>query len=158
MGGRTLQQIGWNVYLGVFVSVAVSCGSAIGHPETQAAVRFPDVAPSFDSRRLDSLQAEITELKRKIEKPPKDAWDKITSLSGLATGLVVALIGFYATNIYTRGQRHSAERRKERELQNSQVQTIEKFFPHLASKDENLKRGALIMISAMGNQEIAIKL
>ena len=54
---------------------------------------------------IETLRNEIAELRRKVEKPPKDIWDKISSLSGFASGLAVALIGFYATNIYTRRQR-----------------------------------------------------
>jgi hypothetical protein len=107
---------------------------------------------------LDPLRAEIAELRRKVEKPPKDAWDKVTAVSGLASGLVVALIGFYATNVYNRRQRLSDEHRKDRELLISQIQTVEKFIPHLSSKEESVKRAALVSISALGNEELAIKL
>jgi hypothetical protein len=40
----------------------------------------------------------------------------------------------------------------------AQIQTGEKFIPHLASGSENIKRGALIAIAALGNEELAVKL
>jgi hypothetical protein len=103
-----------------------------------------------DESLAASLRAEINELRRKVDKPPKDVWDKVTALSGLSglvSGLTVALIGFYATNAYNR-----------RQLVISQIQTVEKFMPHLSSNDENTKAGALIAISALGNEQLAIKL
>jgi len=107
---------------------------------------------------LDTIRAEVTELRKKVDKPPKDVWDKVTAVSGLASGLAVALFGFYATNVYNRRQRQSEENRKDRELLIAQIQTVEKFIPHLSSKDETVKSGALVAISALGNEELAIKL
>jgi hypothetical protein len=40
----------------------------------------------------------------------------------------------------------------------AQIQTVEKFIPHLASGSENIKRGALIAIAALGNEELAVEL
>jgi hypothetical protein len=65
---------------------------------------------------IDTLRNEIAELRRRVEKPPKDVWDKVSSLSGFASGLAVALIGFYATNIYTRQQKIAEERRRDEAL------------------------------------------
>jgi hypothetical protein len=85
-------------------SDASPAGSAPGPPQSAAADYERSVA---------SLRNEIAELRRKVEKPPKDVWDKISSLSGFASGVAVALIGFYATNIYNRRQRAAEEHRKE---------------------------------------------
>jgi len=52
----------------------------------------------------------------------------------------------------------SEEHRKDQELVISQIQTVEKFIPHLSSRDESAKAGALIAISALGNEQLAIKL
>lgn len=139
------------------LAAAAWCASA-ANPETSVASSSPNTAPSSDVHSLDSLRAEIAELRRKVEKPPKDAWDKVTAVSGLASGLLVALIGFYATNVYNRRQRLSDENRKDRELLISQIQTVEKFIPHLSSREESIKRAALVSISALGNEELAIKL
>ena len=77
-------------------------------PDAPISVGPPSVAPPGDvhaERATDALRAEIAELRKKVEKPPKDIWDKVTAISGLASGLAVALIGFYATNVYNRRQR-----------------------------------------------------
>lgn len=82
----------------------------------------------------------------------------MTAISGLISGLSVALIGFYATNVYNRRQRVSEERKKDQELVVAQIQTAEKFIPHLSSGNENIKAGALTAIAALGNEELAVKL
>jgi hypothetical protein len=51
---------------------------------------------------IDALRKEVTELRSKVEKPPKDFWDMISSTSVLISGIAVAFIGFYATNIYNK--------------------------------------------------------
>ena len=57
---------------------------------------------TVDDKSFETLRNEVSELRRKVDKPPKDFWDKVTSVSGLASGLAVALIGFYATNVAPR--------------------------------------------------------
>ncbi len=42
--------------------------------------------------------------KKESRKASQRPWDKVTAISGLASGLAVALIGFYATNVYNRRQ------------------------------------------------------
>src|SRR5262249_51821242 len=107
---------------------------------------------------LEKLSAELGELRKKVEKPTKDSWDKLAALSGLVSGVVVALIGFYATNVYNRRQRAVEEHRKDQEVLIAQVQTVEKFIPHLASQNEQTKGAALVAIAALGNEELAVKL
>jgi S1-C subfamily serine protease len=74
------------------------------------------------------------------------------------SGVLVALIAFYATNVYNRRQKNTEEERKDRELLIAQIQTVEKFFPHLSSMDEKIKGGALISIAALGNEDLAVRL
>jgi S1-C subfamily serine protease len=143
------------VFAAVCVIVEALSAAAVA-PNAPAEVGSP--SDTRAEATLDSLRAEVTELRKKVQKPPKDVWDKVTALSGLASGLAVALIGFYATNVYNRRQRLSEERRKDQELLISQIQTVEKFIPYLSSKEENVKSGALIAISALGNEELAVKL
>ncbi len=105
-----------------------------------------------------ALQEQIDALRRRIDRPAKDIWDKITALSGFSSGILVALIGFYATVVYNNRQRVSEGRRKDQELLIGQIQTVEKFIPHLSSGDEHRKAAALIAINALGNGELAVKL
>jgi S1-C subfamily serine protease len=148
------------------VAIALVCGiswAAAAESPAPAAAPSSVVAPvastpTAQDKAIDSLRTEVSEIKKKAEKPPKDAWDKLTAVSGLASGLVVALIGFYATNVYNRRQKASEERRKDQELLIAQIQTVEKFFPHLSSTHAPTKSGALIAIAALGNEELAVRL
>ncbi|HEX6376543.1 MAG TPA: serine protease [Allosphingosinicella sp.] len=88
----------------------------------------------------------------------KDFWDKLDAASGIVSGLLVAAIGFWATNLYNRRQKEAEERRKDQEIIVSQIQTVEKFLPHLAGTDEQIKSASLVAISALGNSELAVKL
>ncbi|HVR23660.1 MAG TPA: serine protease [Candidatus Polarisedimenticolia bacterium] len=118
----------------------------------------PPVTTPSTTLTPDRLESEIAELRKKAEKPPKDGWDKLTALSGLSSGILVALIGFYATNVYSRRQKASEERRKDQEILISQIQTVEKFIPHLASDNEQIKGAALIALAALGNEDLAVRL
>jgi S1-C subfamily serine protease len=109
-------------------------------------------------KRLEALERESLDLKQKLIKPPKDRWDKLAAISTLISGIVVALIGFYATSVYNRRQKEAEDHRKDQELTISQVQTVEKFIPHLSSANEAIKAAALSTIAALGNDELAVKL
>ena len=119
-----MRRIAW---LMACLMAAVLAGGAAPIAAAQSAAATPPSAPQAE-RALDALQAEVAELRRKVEKPPKDIWDKVTAVSGVASGLAVALIGFYATNVYNRRQRSSDERRKDQELKVSQVQAVRDLF------------------------------
>jgi S1-C subfamily serine protease len=94
----------------------------------------------------------------KIESKPKDWWDKFGAISGLLSAVVVALIGFYAANIYDQRARDSDRQQKDRAIIAEELQTVEKFLPDLTSENELKKKGALLAISSLGNTELAKKL
>jgi hypothetical protein len=100
---------------------------------------------------------------------PKDLWDKLQSVSGIVSGVLVAVIGAFATYIYNRRQREAAaadaaatqmaeDARAERELRVQRVQTIQTFFPYLKSDDEREREAALIAVDALGDHELARQL
>lgn len=100
---------------------------------------------------------------------PKDFWDKLEAVSGIISGLAVALIGFYATNLYNKRQKEAEQRdakaqqkaeedRKDKELNVNQIQTFASFIPYLSGQNEEAKRAALVLISSLGNPELAVEL
>lgn len=93
-----------------------------------------------------------------MSKEKKDIWDKLSAISSLFSGILIAGIGIYATSVYNSHQLESQNLQKERELNILRVQTVEKFFPYLTSKDENEKKGALLAISSLGDEELATNL
>lgn len=99
--------------------------------------------------RVDSVRLELGE---------KDLWDKVASISTFVSGIIVALIGFYATTVYNARQQDSLNAQKERELSVLRVQTVEKFFTHLASEDQAIRLAALDSIAALGDEKLAASL
>ena len=127
--------------------------------------------PSWKERNLSSTgssKLSVADLDRRltaIEKKPKDGWDKLTALSGVLSagagllgGILIASIGFYATNIYDQRSKESEREQRSRSTIATELQTVEKFLPHLASKDEATKAAAILAITSLGNHELATKL
>lgn len=111
---------------------------------------------------LDEVRNETTEIKGQIDGPAKETWDKWGAVAPVVSGaltflsaLIVAVLGFYGTQVYTRRQREREEAQRDRELKNLEVQTVEKFFPHLSSTDEHTKEAAIQAIASLGNEELA---
>ena len=147
----------------VLLAVLLTCGAlaraaAVSPTAVDQASSTTPAKVSTNQASLDRVRVEVAELRKKIEKPPKDVWDKLAAVSGLASGVVVAIIGFYATNVYNRRQKAAEEHRKDQELVIAQIQTVEKFIPHLSSADEPTKGAALVAIAALGNEDLAVKL
>ncbi len=94
---------------------------------------------------------------RAVEDIPlrKDKWDKFGSLSGVLSGILVAIIGFYATTVYDARKAREESAREKQHLAILQVQTLGGFIPYLASDDEKQKKAAIISIAALGNPELA---
>ncbi len=106
-----------NMIGGGLVWLALAAQPVFAAP-TSAPVAAPSLGSSQslaarDEKSIDTLWSEVAELRRKVEKPPKDKWDVFSSVSGFLSALVVAGIGFYATNVYNRRQRDAEERRKD---------------------------------------------
>src|SRR3954452_3715077 len=117
-----------------------------------------DPSTDLTKSELDQVRRDISDLRGKIEKRPKDFWDKLSSISTLVSGVLVTLIGVYATQSYSRRQREKEEAFKAQEIAVNQVQTVEKFFPYLVEGDENKRRAALEAIAATGHKNLALKL
>ena len=116
----------------------------------------PQKTPNI-AEQLETLDSRVADLEEKIPHA-KDFWDKFGVITPLLSGALVALIGFYATNVYNRRQREAEVNRKDSELLVAQVQTVEKFLPHLSAGNEESKKAALIAIAALGNAQLAVKL
>jgi hypothetical protein len=121
----------WLILTGQSVFAALSAA-----PVTTAGPGSPQSVTTSDETSIDALRREVAELRRKIEKPPKDLWDKFASVSGFASGLAVALIGFYATNVYNRQQQNAEEHRKDQtvRLAESKFNIEKERFDHERQK------------------------
>ena len=89
------------------------------------------------------------------DKKPKDLWDKISAVSGIVAGVIVAAIGFYATQVYDQRSRTAEQLDRGRGVIATELQTVEKFFPHLASTNETERQAAIEAVGDLGNPKLA---
>lgn len=75
----------------------------------------------------------------------KDLWDRISAIAPILSGTIIAIGGAYFTVAYNQQQ-----------LKLQEVQTIEKFIPHLLG-DEKSKRAAILAISSLTNDKLAAR-
>ena len=108
--------------------------------------------------RVEKVQLELDSVSKGKSNPGKDFWDKLGAASTLLSGILVGLIGIYATSIYNARQLDSQRFQQEREISVRRVETVEKFFVHLASEDQSIRGAALDTIAALGDEELATNL
>ncbi|HEY9792402.1 MAG TPA: tetratricopeptide repeat protein [Candidatus Obscuribacterales bacterium] len=75
----------------------------------------------------------------------KDIWDRMAALAPMLSAAIIALTGAYFTYSYNQQQ-----------LKVQEIQTIERFLPHLVG-DEKSKRAAILAMSSLGNAKLAAK-
>jgi tetratricopeptide (TPR) repeat protein len=97
-----------------------------------------------DKHIIEQQQIIIEKLSKSKE---KDGWDKLATLSTFLSSIVIGVIGVYFANAY-----------KAQEVRVGEIQVVEKFIPILAGTDENTKKGALLTIASLNNQDLAVRL
>lgn len=80
-----------------------------------------------------------------VTKVTKDNWDKLAAVAPIISGTLIFLMGGLFTYMYN-----------EQQLRLQEIQTIEKFIPHLMGNDRS-KRAAILAISSLTNAELAGK-
>lgn len=75
----------------------------------------------------------------------KDLWDRLGALAPITSALIIATTGAYFTYTYNQQQ-----------IKVQEIQTIEKFLPHLVG-DEKSKRAAILAMNSLGNTKLAAK-
>jgi S1-C subfamily serine protease len=114
--------------------------------------------PAEKSTDKNDLEGRVRKLEDEIKRPQKDFWDKLDAGSSIVAGIIVAVIGFYATNVYDSRSKELDRLDRSRNVVAIELQTVEKFFPHLSSKDETEKQAAIEAISSIANAELAAKI
>ena len=61
------------------------------------------------SAEVSEIKSELSGIKEKVNQRPKDFWDKLSAISTLLSGVLVTVIGLYATNLYNRRQREKEQ-------------------------------------------------
>ncbi|MCG8469034.1 MAG: hypothetical protein MJB57_12655 [Gemmatimonadetes bacterium] len=73
----------------------------------------------------------------------KDGWDKLSAVGPLLAGLIISGIGSWFTYSYN-----------QRQISLQEVQTVERFMPHLLG-DQEAQELAILAISSLGNTRLA---
>lgn len=89
--------------------------------------------------------------------PKKDFWDRLGSVSSILGGVLVAAFGFYATHVYDRSSKAAEDANRLRNTTAMELQTLEKFLPHLSSGNERVQQAAILAISSLGTPELAAR-
>lgn len=105
-----------------------------------------NLAYQYLEGRLNLLDSRVNDLVQSRNKPQKDCWDIIGTLSILVSGVIVGGVSIYATNRYQHAQ-----------LTVAQMQIIQSFMTQLPSKDYRVVTATLRSIAVM-NPDIALNL
>jgi len=76
---------------------------------------------------------------------PKDNWDKLAAVAPIISGMLIFLMGGFFTYTFNQQQ-----------LRLQEIQTIEKFIPHLMGNEQS-KKAAILAIKNLTNAELATK-
>jgi hypothetical protein len=111
-------------------------------------------------RNLSSQHEKLIEMFSKnseSNEKGKDLWDKISTLSTFLSSVLIAGMGLYFTHVYNTTQNEREINVKNQQNRIAEVQTLEKFMPHLLGSEES-KKVAILAISSLGNTELATRL
>lgn len=118
---------------------------------------------SKEGELLGSLETLIEQEKKLLESIEnqqsgrKDLWDRFSTISTFLSSVVVAVIGLYITTEYNENQALRASETQKYQTRVLEMQTIEKFIPHLSGKEEETKKVALLALTSLGSPEFATR-
>lgn len=100
------------------------------------------------------------------DKPPKDIWEKVGSLSGVFLSTLVAIVGLYFTNKYetVNQNRNSALDQQniiaaDNQAKLRELEAVERLLPHLSGKEADSTRQKLTLLALreLGSRDLAIQ-
>jgi S1-C subfamily serine protease len=142
----------------IFSVPLVSIAAMRAQQNSPSAVIIASPAPTLAPTPTLSTEERLSKLEAAIETPQKDVWDKISAISGLITGGVIAIVGAVITLLYNIWQQRSEKTLKMGELAVLQMNTVQNFMPQLQSGDPKAIQAALLAIGGLGNKDLAAKL
>lgn len=105
----------------------------------------------MNNDEIKVLLAEVLEQQKEMreqlakQKSGKDFWDRLGALSPIFSAVIIACVGAYFTFSFNQQQ-----------LRVQEIQTIERFIPHLAGSEQS-KRAAILAMSSLGDTKVAAK-
>lgn len=131
---------------------------------TATSTATPTTTPTLEERII-ALEKEVDNL----EKKPKDIWDILQIISGLISGVFVAIALAFINDGFNKRQRLAQEAENERQrvaqtiqhdrdMHISRIQTIQSFMPFLSSGDKSSVTAALLSIESLGDADLTTTL
>lgn len=115
-----------------------------------------DPTPSNELRQLIDIQNETLDELKNQNRKKKDNWDRFSTLSTFLSTVVVAALGLYFTHVYNESQSAREHQTQTYQTRILEMQTVEKFIPHLTG-DEETKKVALLALTSLGSPEFATR-
>ena len=112
----------------------------------------PSLIPDANLRQLLDQQDQILKRVSALEKPAKDAWDKLGALSGLLIAVVGGLFSF----LYSYHQSKQADISQKHQTKLEEVQTVGTFMPYLVGSDDVAKSIALSEVESLVDAPTAV--
>lgn len=109
-------------------------------------------------QKVTHLVTAFTYAQKNRSEKKKDLWDKVSSSSTLISGLIVGLLGIFATTTYNNRELKSQKAEQLVTIKVQRVEIVQKFFLHLISAKESEKKGALLAIASIGDEKLATDL
>lgn len=124
------------------------------------------------SNEIETLRAEIAELRARIEDAPaprKDIWDRLSAIGTLSPPFVLGVVGLVATSLYNSRQldeqhlqaaRDAAQKVEQQASQDrlSKEQVLEKLVGYVTNKEPTERFFGYAMFSAFGQDRLAVRL
>jgi len=138
--------------------LAVLEGNARDTEKKAAQVSYQDgnleieMEPEKAPETKDNAQPNALDIKEPViaseqpARPRKDIWDKLGAVAPIISGILIFFMGGFFTYSYNQQQ-----------LKLQELQTIERFIPHLTG-DEQSKKAAILAISSLTTTELAGKI
>lgn len=99
-----------------------------------------------DGQKRLALLIKRKQVHEKEAKPKKDFWDRLGAIAPLISGLLIAGTGVYCSYSFNQQQ-----------LKLQEIQTIERFIPHLLGTEKS-KQAAIMAMSSLTNTKVAAKM
>ena len=123
------------------MSDSTTQGDEKSPPSEERANRPPDIVTRVTAHE-NSASLTVSSAVR----PEKDHWDKIAAVSPIISGVLIFLAGGVFTFTYNQQQ-----------LKVQEIQTIEKFIPHLTGNEQS-KKAAILAINSLADAKLAGKI
>jgi hypothetical protein len=105
-----------------------------------------------------NLVSRLRKLEEGSKIPRSDIWSRVNIFLPFITAVAVAALAFFLPNIFNQKYLQIQSHDEHILKQSQEIEIVEKFFPHLTSKNEEEKKAAIEVISRLDDKELALKI